>query len=231
MSRRHLESYPTHPMSPPPNSSSGTKMLCVGRWLRSSCDAGDCTCWELTSDTGFSGEFPNADGSDTGNSFRKLDLFRSSGINTYDNTFYDMKSYWSQYPDASEERYWDVYGTVPVNETVQLTFRLPMYLNVWWAGGAFQQAYNYQHHVLPEFTVPFKTASGEYRNEYRTVTSPMQEYMLRGQTNGTVLRIRQQLALDLSACRIDPAEGPKGRIISRNIRMLYFGIAGKFDPT
>lgn len=231
MSRRHLESYPTYPMKSPPNSSPGRKMLCVGRWLRSSCNAGDCTCWELTSDTGFSGEFPNSDGSDTGNSFNKLDLFSSSGINTYDNTFYDMKSYWSQYPDASKIRYWDVYGTVPVNATVQLTLRLPMYLNVWWAGGAFQQAYNYQHHVLPEFTVSFLTSTVDHGDQFRTVTSPMQEYTLRGTSNGTILRVRQQLALDLSACHIDPEEGPKGRIISRNIRMLYFGIAGKFDPT
>lgn len=231
MSRRHLESYPTHPMSPPPNSSPGRKSLIVEKWTRTGCSAGDCTCFTLTSDAGFSGNLPNSDGSESGQSLKDLTLFTSSNINTYSNAFYDMKSQWPQFFEGTQVNYWDVSGSVPINKNVQLTLRLPMSILVWWAGGAFQQRYYYQHDTLPEFTVSFLTSTGDYENQFRTVTSPMQEYTLRGNSNGTILRVRQRVALDLSACHIDASDGTRGRIISRNIRLLYFGIAGKFDPT
>lgn len=228
MSRRHLESYPTHPMSPPPNSSPGRKSLVVEKWTRTGCSAGDCTCFTLTSDAGFSGNLPNSDGSESSQSLNARTLFTSSNISTYSNAFYDMKSQWPQFPQGTQVNIWDVSGSIPTNSNVQLTLRLPMSIVVWWAGGAFQQRYYYQHDTLPTFTVSFKTSSPGDPQEFRAVTSPMQDYTVRGNSNGTILRIRQQIALDLELAILSNGGS---RITSRNIRLLYFGIAGKFDPT
>lgn len=189
MSRRHLESYPTHPMSPPPNAYTGTTSVLFEGVRNAYCSNAALTV------------------SVNGTSRRhicgnegELQLFNiNTPIRTYNNIYNSQSianvagrysTNWFSNDDLS--RCFNYPSMSTGNKTVQITFAAAIF--TWWPSGSWNVGY------CPCGAVPTHTYSCPLENNTNehTLTSPIFEYNVCADPGGTVIGVRMQYSFSYS---------------------------------
>lgn len=189
MSRRHLESYPTHPMSPPPNAYTGRTQAEFEGTRFGNC-SNDCLIVDVAGHS--ARHICGRDG--------ELFLFSiNTPIRTYNNAYYPQsisnvagKYSTNWFSDDDLSRCFNYPSMSTGNKTVRITFAASIF--TWWPNGSFNRPY------CPCGTVPTHTYTLPLENNTNkhTLTSPIFEYNVCADPGGTVIGVRMQYSFSYS---------------------------------